>query len=101
MTKRLAVISLTIVLLARCAAEKGDNAVVETATVTPTVTATESEVASTESNSPAEPPLSENAEMGTWEGQVKVSDPVSTLNYVGSESGDWVPMRFRNDSEAG
>jgi hypothetical protein len=38
---------------------------------------------------------------GTWSGQVKVDQPISTFNYVGAESGDWAPMRFRNDSEAG
>ena len=38
---------------------------------------------------------------GTWSGQVKVDQPVSTFNYVGAESGDWAPMRFRNDSDAG
>lgn len=94
-------IGLTVLLLAGCAAEKGDSPVVDTATTAPSVAATESQVAPTGSGTSAQPALGENAEMGTWAGQVKVSDPVSTVNYVGGESGDWVPMRFRNDSEAG
>jgi len=43
----------------------------------------------------------ENHTSGTWAGQLRISDPVSVLNYVGAESGDFVPFRFRNDSEAG
>ena len=44
---------------------------------------------------------SESDTPGTWAGQVKVGQPVSTFNYVGAESGDWAPIRFRNDSDAG
>lgn len=47
-------------------------------------------------------PLKENQTAGTWPVQVKVdAHGTSTLNYVGAESGDWMPIRFRNDSEAG
>lgn len=88
------VIGLAMLLLASCAAEKGDSPAVQTTAAAPGVAVSESQ-ASTQSAP------EENAETGTWAGQLKVSDPVSTFNYVGSESGDWVPMRFRNDSEAG
>jgi hypothetical protein len=93
-------------LLSGCAAEKtveapaGDTAITTTATETvATLTvaepppATESAAAATSTN--------ENHDSGTWTGQIKVAQPVSTFNYVGAESGDWAPMRFRNDSEAG
>lgn len=94
-------ISLAILLFARCAAEKADSPAADTTTAAPAVAATASEVAATESQASAPPAANESAETGTWAGQVKVSDPVSVVHYVGAESGDWVPMRFRNDSEAG
>jgi hypothetical protein len=64
-------------------------------------------VAATESAAPAPAttttaPLKENETASTWSVQVKVdAHGTSTLNYVGAESGDWMPIRFRNDSEAG
>jgi hypothetical protein len=45
--------------------------------------------------------VNENAEQGTWSGQIAVGQPISMFNYVGAESGDFAPMRFRNDSEVG
>ena len=50
---------------------------------------------------PVQTETNESDTPGTWSGQVKVDQPVSTFNYVGAESGDWTPMRFRNDSDAG
>lgn len=40
---------------------------------------------------------------GVWSGQVKIDAHAgtATFNYVGAESGDFVPMRFRTDSEVG
>lgn len=40
---------------------------------------------------------------GVWSGQVKIDAHAGTavFNYVGKESGDFVPMRFRTDSEVG
>lgn len=40
---------------------------------------------------------------GVWAGQVKIDAHagVANLNYVGAESGDFVPMRFSTDSEVG
>ncbi|HUR79512.1 MAG TPA: hypothetical protein VM733_02015 [Thermoanaerobaculia bacterium] len=40
---------------------------------------------------------------GTWRGQVRIDAHAGTavLNYVGEESGDFVPIRFRPGSEAG
>ena len=52
-------------------------------------------------DSAAQTSTNENYESGTWAGQIKVAQPVSMFNYVGAESGDFAPMRFRNDSEAG
>lgn len=93
--KMLIACALGVVLLAGCAAEKtevapaGDTAT--TTTVTDTQAAATQTVAST----------NENHIAGTWAGQIKVAQPVSMFNYVGAESGDFAPMRFRNDSEAG
>lgn len=49
----------------------------------------------------AAPPASAHLVTETWAGELKVAEPVSTFHYVGAETGDWVPMRLRNDSEAG
>ena len=40
---------------------------------------------------------------GTWPGQLKIDAHAgtATLNYVGPESGDFVPMHFAIDSEVG
>jgi hypothetical protein len=58
---------------------------------------------SSEATTDAAPQTStnENQDSGTWAGQVKIAQPISMFNYVGAESGDFAPMRFRNDSEAG
>lgn len=93
--------SLTALLLAGCAAENDAGPEVDTATAAPAVTATSVTATEPVVAAQPEPAPDENAETGTWTGQLKVSDPVSVINYVGSESGDWVPMRFRNDSGAG
>ena len=51
------------------------------------------------------PPAAESGEAtkGVWAGQLKIDAHAGTavLNYVGAESGDFVPMRFRTSSEAG
>lgn len=44
-----------------------------------------------------------DAVQGVWAGQLRIDAHAgaAVLNYVGAESGDFVPMRFRTDSEAG
>lgn len=84
-----------VMLLGGCAAEKTHEVSASDVTTTTAGTATTQTVASTE------PATSENHLSGTWAGQIKVAQPVSMFNYVGAESGDFAPMRFRNDSEAG
>jgi hypothetical protein len=101
MKRMLIAIGVAVLLLPGCAKEKEDTATVGTTTTAPAVAAPESPVAPTTAETSAESAAAENTEVGTWAGQVKVSDPVSTVNYVGAESGDWVPMRFRNESEVG
>lgn len=91
--------ALALVLLIGCRAEvKVDAPATETvATVTTATTAT----AATATTASTETVSEEDSTPGTWAGQIKVGETVSVLNYVGAESGDWVPMRFRNDSPAG
>lgn len=79
--------ALGVLLLGGCAEEKSSE-------VTNTVAPPTETVATTSS-------VNENQISGIWSGQIKVADPVSMFNYVGAESGDFAPMRFRNDSEAG
>jgi hypothetical protein len=107
-----------VLLFSGCAAEKPAEvaadpvvttsapASVPTANAVPTATAVRTETAvptptavSTETAGPSA--AGENETPGTWAGQIKVAQPVSMFNYVGAESGDFAPMRFRNDSEAG
>ena len=57
--------------------------------------------ASTATDTVASPATDDAEQPGTWAGQIKVAAPVSMFNYVGAESGDFAPMRFRNDSDAG
>lgn len=99
-----------VLLLAGCAAEKTNGVPVADAGTTTTAatasqTATEPVVptgtASATTESAAQTATSENQDSGTWAGQIKIAQPVSMFNYVGAESGDFAPMRFRNDSEAG
>jgi hypothetical protein len=90
-------------LLGGCAAEKtvevpaADTAV--TTTQTSGTVATVAETVTTDSATQTS--TNESQDPGTWTGQIKVAQPVSMFNYVGAESGDWAPMRFLNDSEAG
>lgn len=100
--KMLIASALGVLLLTGCAAEKTvEVPPAETSTVAiatePTQTATTGTVAATSGESSAP----ESQEPGTWAGQIKVGQPVSMFNYVGAESGDFAPMRFRNDSAAG
>jgi hypothetical protein len=91
--KLLIMTTLGILLFGSCAAEKKDDAAISTTGTETSQTATTDSVEQTTTN--------ENHEPGTWAGQIKVGQPVSMFNYVGAESGDFAPMRFRNDSEAG
>ena len=98
--------ALGVLLLAGCAAEKStDVATGESTATVATQTAASTEPATTDSapqtDSASQTATNENHDPGTWAGQVKVAQPVSMFNYVGAESGDFAPMRFRNDSEAG
>lgn len=101
MKRVLMAIGVAVLLLPGCATEKEDTATVDTTTAAPATAAPESPVPPPTTEPSAEPAAAENAEVGTWAGQVKVSYADSTINYVGAESGDWVPMRFGNESEAG
>jgi hypothetical protein len=100
--------TLGALLLVGCAAETNVEAPANTATTTTdasaatatqNVTSTVAETVPTDSAEQTS--TNENHEPGTWAGQIKVAQPVSMFNYVGAESGDFAPMRFRNDSEAG
>jgi hypothetical protein len=81
---RLIAIALGVLMLFGCAAEKSTD--VPAAAVPAATTST----AATSTEAPE-----------TWSGQIKVAQPISMFNYVGAESGDFAPMRFRNDSEVG
>lgn len=105
--KMLIAATLGVLLLAGCAAEN-TRAVppdtVETATtdtVRPTAAVASSGNESSTTSSVTSTAIGENHESGTWAGQVKIAQPVSMFNYVGAESGDFAPMRFRNDSDVG
>ena len=90
--KLLIMSTLGVLLLGGCDAEKKDAAL----SATSTETSQSATTVSTEQTT-----TNENHEPGTWAGQIKVGEPGSMFNYVGVESGDFAPMRFRNDSDAG
>lgn len=80
-------------------AARGTSSVSSQTAATQTVAQTSAEPANT--GSAAQEAIAENEERGTWVGQIAVAQPVSMFNYVGAESGDFAPMRFENESEAG
>ena len=90
--------SLGVLLLVSCVAERPQSPAAESTAPAAKAPAPSQTVEPAAQPAPAD---SENVETNTWVGQLKVADAESTLNYVGAESGDWVPMRFRNDSDAG
>jgi len=94
-------VTLTLlVVLGACSGENTETAKTETAN-------TETAKPETASAAPAQTqtaPSSESAgDSGVWAGQIRIDAHAGTarLDYVGAESGDYVPMRFRTDSEAG
>lgn len=89
-------LTLGALFLGACAAEKAGEAPSDSVATTTTATAP-----AVPTETVSEPATSENQQPGTWIGQVKFGELVSMFNYVGAESGDFAPMRFRNDSEAG
>ena len=98
--------TLGVLFLAGCGAETIDEAPGDTvATVTTdtvlTTAAADSTAIAVTTDSAMSTATNDNHESGTWAGQVKVAQPVSMFNYVGGESGDFAPIRFRNDSDAG
>jgi hypothetical protein len=98
--------SVGLLLLTGCKAEKTNEAPPGPASTPAAETQAAEPAAATANESVATGSLAstatdENHEAGTWTGQVKVGQPVSMFNYVGVESGDFAPIRFRSDSEAG
>jgi hypothetical protein len=100
-------IALALFLISRCAVEQptdvpaGDAAT--SASGTGIAPATQTTASDREAATPAAAvqTTNENEQAGTWTGQIKFAEPGSVFNYVGAESGDFAPMRFRNDSDAG
>jgi hypothetical protein len=96
--------ALALLLLAGCAAEKTTQAPVSdsaASTAPSTVASATTDTATSTASATTATMADDSVTPGTWAGQVKVADPVSMFNYVGAESGDFAPMRFRNDSAAG
>ncbi len=105
--KMLIVGALGVLLLAGCSAEKthevtpGTVTTATTDTVQPTDAIASIGNESVTTGSVASTATNENHESGTWTGQLKIAQTVSMFNYVGVESGDFAPIRFRNDSDVG
>lgn len=90
--KPLCSVFVLLLVLGACSGEKPKSEPAAPAQTPPTTTT-------------APPPSAESgdAEKGVWAGQIRIDAHAgaAVLNYVGAESGDFVPMRFRTDSEAG
>ena len=99
---RLLIASLLGVLMLAGCTEKAPEASVPATVTSPAATASSATTQTIEQTA-SEPPvaINENHEQGSWTGQIAVGQPVSMFNYVGADSGDFAPMRFRNDSEVG
>ena len=88
-----------LVVLGACSDEKIESASPSPArTDTVSTAAPPTPVTSSASDAAAEEPV-----QGVWAGQIRIDAHagLAWLNYVGAESGDFVPMRFRTDSEVG
>ena len=88
-----------LVVLGACSDEK-----IEPAGPTPTRTDTVSTAAQpAPATSSASDAAVEEPVQGVWAGQIRIDAHagLAWLNYVGAESGDFVPMRFRTASEVG
>lgn len=81
-------------LLGACAGEK-------TKSESPTSTQAPQPEAAPPSTQTSSSESAEEATHGVWSGQLRIDAHagIATLNYVGAESGDFVPMRFRTNSE--
>lgn len=96
--------ALALVFLTGCAAEKTDEVAPGTVATVTTDTAANTPSIGNEpatTGSSISTTTNENHQSGTWTGQIRIAQPVSMFNYVGAESGDFAPIRFRNDSDAG
>ena len=90
---------LVLLVLGACSEKQSDAEGSAPARTDPPVTAAQpSTQTSSDTGQSAGEPV-----QGVWVGQIKIDAHagVATLNYVGAESGDFVPMRFRTGSEAG
>jgi|GEM_PF-4571571 len=85
--------TIAVLLLTACANEKER--------ATPAAAQTATQQTATQQPAPVQTSTDPDQISGTFAGQVKVDQPVSMFNYVGAESGDFAPMRFTNDSDAG
>ena len=89
-----------LLALAACSGEKQD-----TTSSTPTETAASSTTAAPVADATTAQTAETGDEpvQGTWPGQIKMDAHagIAWLHYVGAESGDFVPMRFRTDSDTG
>jgi hypothetical protein len=86
-------------LLGACAGEKTKSEpAASTQAPQPEAAPPSTQTASSESSSSES---AEEATQGVWAGQLRIDAHagMATLNYVGAESGDFVPMRFRTSSE--
>jgi hypothetical protein len=94
--------TLTLLLLfVACAGEQP-----EAASSAPTETVASSTTAApavTETTASQPPESAEDTDQGKWAGQISVDAAagIASLNYVGAESGDFVPFRFRTSSDTG
>jgi hypothetical protein len=106
----LLVAAMVLFILVACSRE--DVAPSTTTTTATTSATTTAPATATTPATAAQPPAQttpspaaadDDATAGTWAGQIKIDAHAGTgtLNYVGAESGDFVPMRFRTNSEVG
>ena len=93
---------ILLIVLGACSRESTEPAPSAPTETAPSASAAPPPAAtSSETSAPSESVA--EAETGVWAGQIRIDAHagVAWLHYVGKESGDFVPMRFRPDSAAG
>jgi hypothetical protein len=95
------------IVLGGCRAEKTEppvEATTPTTSATPATSAATAPAAAETAPAATESTASDDTEdSGVWAGQITIDAQagLGTLNYVGAESGDFVPFRFRTGSDVG
>lgn len=96
---------LLLFVFAACVAETADSGSAAPSAAQPAVSspAPAPAIAAAPAGTSSDAASDGEAVEGTWTGQIRLEpqSDLAAVNYVGAESGDFVPMRFRKSSAVG